>query len=163
MRQDVKQQLITYIVDNQEKFYRLAYSYVHDREEAMDVVQNAIVKALEKHEGIREASAIKTWFYRVLVNESLNNLSRKKREVNWEPEEFLDIPAEELSHPDDDLYEQIDRLPSNIKTVIMLRFYEDLTLEEIAKVTGKSLSTVKYRLYAGLKKLRVFLKEEEEC
>ena len=161
MRQDVKQQLITYIIDNQEKFYRLAYSYVHDREEALDVVQNAIVKALEKHDGIRSESAIKAWFYRVLVNESLNSLSRNKREVNWEPEEFRDIPAEEQSQPDDDLYDQIDRLPTNLKTVVILRFYEDLTLEEIAKVTEISLSTVKYRLYAGLKKLRVFLKEED--
>lgn len=49
MRQDVKQQLITYIIDNQEKFYRLAYSYVHDREEAMDVVQNAIQSTKTKN------------------------------------------------------------------------------------------------------------------
>ena len=49
MRLVVNQHLITYIIDNQEKFYRLAYSYVHDREEAMDVVQNAIQSTKTKN------------------------------------------------------------------------------------------------------------------
>lgn len=70
-----------YIIENQEKFYRLAYSYVNNREDALDVVQNSICSALENYGKIRDIGSIKTWFYRVLVNESINFIKRQKREV----------------------------------------------------------------------------------
>ena len=61
-------QLTTYLVENQARFYRLAYSYLHDREEALDAVQTAVCKALEKQDSLKDAGAMRTWFYRILVN-----------------------------------------------------------------------------------------------
>ena len=54
----------------------------------------------------------------------------------------------------------MDALPPEVGTIIKLRFYEDMTLKEISQVTNCNLSTVKTRLYAGLKKLRVSLESE---
>ena len=51
-------ELTAYLVENQERFYRLAYSYLHDREEALDAVQTAVCKALEKQDGLKNADAI---------------------------------------------------------------------------------------------------------
>ncbi|EFC95498.1 RNA polymerase sigma factor SigV, partial [Hungatella hathewayi DSM 13479] len=58
--------VVNYIIANQKKFYRLAYTYVRNENDALDIVQNAIYSALEHYGSIREISYIKTWFYRVL-------------------------------------------------------------------------------------------------
>lgn len=79
MRQDIYDLTVAYILENQEKFYRLAYSYVQDRDSALDVVQNSICQALEKCWGLRNPAAMKTWFYRIVVNEALQYLRRHKK------------------------------------------------------------------------------------
>ena len=79
MKQDLYDYIVAYIVENQNKIYRLAYSYVRNREDALDVVQNAVCKALENYGGIRNEGAVSTWFYRILVNESLLFIKERKR------------------------------------------------------------------------------------
>ena len=68
MKQDMYPKITAYIIENQNKFYRLAYSYVRNREDALDVVQNAVCSALEHYQTLRSQEAIRTWFYRILVN-----------------------------------------------------------------------------------------------
>ncbi len=92
MNQDKKTIVISYILENQDKFYRLAYSYVHQKEAALDIVQNAVVKALEHWQDIRQVAHIKTWFYRILVNESLQYLKKTEKELLWEDEVWHVIP-----------------------------------------------------------------------
>ena len=60
-----------------------------------------------------------------------------------------------------ELAERVNALPPEIQTIIKLRFYEELSLKEISAVTGWNLSTVKTRLYTGLKKLRVSMEGVE--
>lgn len=78
--QDVKEILIEYIKDNQEKLYRIAFSYSKNEEAALDIVQEAITKALKNINKLSEESYIKTWFYRILINESLQYIRKNKRE-----------------------------------------------------------------------------------
>ena len=79
MKKMLYEQLVAYILENQNRFYRLAYSYTKNQEDALDAVQNAVCKALEAFESIRNPGAIKTWFYRILINESLHILQNEKR------------------------------------------------------------------------------------
>lgn len=156
MSQNQKEVLAAYLIANQEKFYRLAFSYVRNQEAALDIVQNAVVKGLEHAESIREMAYVRTWFCRILVNESLSYMKKYGREVPLEPEqmrEILDGSKEEWQE-ESEMYQAVMGLPEEMKTVVVLRFYEDMTLAEIAEVTGSSLSQVKYRLYTGLEKLR---------
>ena len=74
MKQIFYERLIQYILENQDRFYRVAYSYTRHQEDALDVVQNAVCKALEAHESIKNEDAIRTWFYRILINECLTVL-----------------------------------------------------------------------------------------
>ena len=164
MRQDIYDLTVAYILENQEKFYRLAYSYVQDRDSALDVVQNSICQALEKCWGLRNPAAMKTWFYRIVVNEALQYLRRHKKEISPEPSEMREEPYQEEGFLKADagsgeVYEQIQKLPPEMKTVVVLRFYEELSLQEISEVTKTNLSTVKSRLYAALKKLEKSLEE----
>ncbi len=154
-----RDQLIAYIEGNQQAFYRLAYSYVRNSDQALDVVQEAIVKALTKVHLLRNPEYMRTWFYRILVNESLMVLRRAKRH----PVE--DIPLDVLSSEDRDvsrsldLYKAVSTLEPKYRTVITLRYFEDMKLEEIARITGANLNTVKSRLYRALEILKGTLKE----
>lgn len=162
MKSSNYEQLVAYLITNQNKFYRLAYSYTKNKENALDVVQNAICKALENYESLRNFALLKTWFYRILVNESLNYLGKAKREIAYEPGEMAEpVYIESAYEQTDDLYEKINLLSPDTQTIIKLHFYEDMTLKEISAVMNSNLSTVKTRLYAGLKKLKVTMKEAE--
>ena len=76
----MREQLIEFLLDNQNKFYRYAFTYVHHRELAMDMVQNSFLKALEQIYTLRNPAAMKTWFYRILTNECLQALKKAQRE-----------------------------------------------------------------------------------
>lgn len=149
-----------YITQNQQAFYRLAYSYTKNSDAALDVVQDAIVKGIEKLHTLRNPAYMKTWFYRFLVNEGLNYL-RGKKVVSLD--EYAESPlsaAEDRDVAQDvDLYNAVQRLEPKLRTVVILRFFEDMKLEDIASITGDPLSTVKSRLYKALKLLKVDLQE----
>ena len=105
---------------------------------------------------------MRTWFYRILVNVCMDQL-RQRKWVTFVPPEALDAGSYEDPLPSDgDLARRVDALPPEISTVIRLRFFEELSLKEISLVTGAPLSTVKTRLYTGLRKLRVSLEGESE-
>lgn len=152
-----EEQLTTFLVEEQARFYRLAYSYLKNREEALDAVQTAVCRALEKQDSLRERSAMRTWFYHILVNECTDQLRRRRR-VTFVPPDALDAGSyEDPLPPEGTLAQRVDALPVEVGTIIKLRFYEELSLREISAATGLNLSTVKTRLYTGLKKLRVSL------
>lgn len=159
--QQLYEQLTALLLTDQQKFYRLAYSYCHDPETAMDIVQNAACKALEKYTTLKEPAYLKTWFYRILINESLDCLRRSKREQpeNTLPEDTAHKPLEQKADHLD-LYQAIQQLPVETKTIVLLHYFEDMTLKQIAQITETNESTVKSRLYSGLKKLRLSLEED---
>ena len=163
MRQNVpdnRQLLVDHILNGQTDFYRLAMSYVKNRDAALDVVQEAIVKALSKVDTVREPAYLKTWFYRILINEAMNHFRRNRNLVSLE-----EVMADRAAEPRDpgerlDLYDAIDRLSFPEQTVIKLRYFEDMKLEEIAQATGANLNTVKSRLYKAIRKLKDMTGEE---
>ena len=160
MEQTVYQQLTDYLVAHQEDFYRLAFSYVKNRDAALDVVQESIVKALAKADTVRRPEYIKTWFYRILLNEAMNHFRRTRDLIPFD-EALNDRPAVTLDPGERlDLYDAIERLSFPEQTVVKLRFFEDMKLEEIARATGANLNTVKSRLYKALKKLKSMTGEE---
>ena len=73
--QDIYDCTVQYIIENQNKFYRLAYSYVKEEQAALDVIQNAICRALESCFGLKNPLALRTWFYRILVRNFISNRS----------------------------------------------------------------------------------------
>ena len=155
-----EERLTTHLVDDQERFYRLAYSYLHDREEALDAVQTAVCKALEKQDSLRDAGAMRTWFYRILVNVCTDVL-RQRKLVTFVPPEALDAGSYEDPLPEDgSLAKRVDALPPEVSAIIRLRFYEEQSLAEISRILDCPLSTVKTRLYTGLKKLRIQMEGE---
>lgn len=162
MKQMLYERLIQFILENQDRFYRVAYSYTKNQEDALDVVQSAVCKALEAHESIKSADAVKTWFYRILVNESLTVLKRRKKVVLT-----TDIPEQENAYYEeeyekgDDIGRELGKLELDVQGIIKLRFFEEMSLKEIAGITGFNLNTVKTKLYRGLKLLKENIEEAD--
>lgn len=160
MKQDLYDKIVEYIIENQNKFYRLAFSYLRNQEDALDVVQNAVCKALEHYESLRNEQAVRTWFYRILVNESLLFLREKKKLPLAAAHENPELPYEEKGFElPYDFSSSLSCLDEDVQTIIRLRFFEELSLKEIAAVTDMNLNTVKAKLYRGLKLLKVTIQE----
>lgn len=148
------------LIENYEKYYRLAFSYVHNEADAMDIVQEGAYKAMLKWESLEREDFAETWIYRIMLNEIFSMLRKRTRneESMVDPDCLEEIPAET---PVDSLSlrEALDRLPPKEKALVELRYFEDLKLEEIAVALDENLSTVKSRLYRTLQKLRITLEE----
>ncbi len=161
MKQVLYDKLTAYIIENQDRFYRLAYSYVKNQDDALDAVQNAVCKALSHYEELKNEEAFKTWLYRIVINESLTLLRARKRFI-LENESSREIPYEEKKYEvHDDLYDQIGQMEEDTQSIIKLRFFEELELSEIARILKMNLNTVKTKLYRGLKALRAEMEKEE--
>ena len=146
------------LLENYEKYYRLAYSYVKTEHDALDVVQESAYKAIRDCGKVRERKYIGTWIYRIVVNTALDLLRRQGREVSLDESRA----GEEWQPPGEDLELRgvLDRLNEKEKTVVVLRYFYDMKLEDIADILGENVNTVKARLYRTLKKLRLELGPE---
>lgn len=155
--------LIQCITENQERAYRLAYSYVRNKEDALDIVQDAVHKAFMSIENLKNTGSLKSWFFRIIVTTSLDFI-RKQKKIQIMDEEKLEVvlPNSQDQYTDLDLAKSLDELPEKYRILIILRFFEDMKIEEIAEVLNENISTVKTRLYQGLQKLRVNMSEEDE-
>ncbi len=156
MLDNLENQLEDFIIKNREPFYRLAYSYVKNVDDSLDVVQESIYKAFSSIDSLKDFGYIKTWFYRIVVNVSLDFLRKKKREIITDEDFLLANDTGTIdNYADIDLENALESLPEDYKSIIVLRFFEDLKLEEIAVILEKNISTVKTRLYKGLEMLRI--------
>jgi len=153
--------LIDFIKNNQEDFYRIAYSYVKSKEASLDIVQESIYKALKSIEGLKKSKYMKTWFYRILINTSISYIRNNKEVIMIG--ELPEEPSSKTYTKEDylDLYQAIDHLKEKDKTVIILRYFEDMKIEDIARVTETNVNTIKSRIYSATKRLKTLLDCEE--
>jgi RNA polymerase sigma-70 factor, ECF subfamily len=157
-----EQALIQLITENKENFYRLAFSYVKNKDDALDVVQESIQKAFRTMDNLKEQEKLKSWFYRIVVNKSLDFLRKHRRFHVMD-----DATLEFLSNGNHDVYQDIDlercldALPEKFRTVIVLRYFEDLKIEEISGILNENQNTIKTRLYRALSILRIQMNMEE--
>lgn len=149
----IEQQLIA----DYKKLYRLAYSYVHNENDALDLVQESAYKAIKNSHSLKNPQYVSTWLYRIVINESISFLRKHKQQDTV----LYDLDGEtEDMYVDFDLYQALERLEPLDKTVVVLRYFEGMQLNQIAQTLDENLSTVKSRLYRSLKKLRISLAEE---
>lgn len=152
--------LVQVITENQKTWYRLAYSYVNNKDDAMDIIQDSICRALSSSSGIRNPDALKSWFYRIVINCSMDFLRKNGRYICSESEiiELASRPHMD-TYEDTDLIDSIEKLSSENRTIITLRYFESMKIEEIADILNKNVNTVKSALYSSLKKLRMDMQD----
>ncbi len=155
-----KDLLETILLKKYDQYYRLAYSYVHNDTDACDIVQNGAYKALRGSGTLKNAAYAETWVYRIMLNECFRHL-RQPRKYSYES---MQETGFELSYTEDncdkiDLQRALDALQEKDKAVVILRYFEDRKLEEIADILEENVNTVKSRLYRSIKKLRDHLED----
>lgn len=157
----LEKEITTLILENKESFYRVAYSYVRNQQDALDIVQDAIYKALTRINTLEKQVSLKSWLYKIIVNNSLDYLRKHKRlsVVDDTVMEALGNSTEDR-YQNLDLQEAMDQLPDKYKTIIILRYFEDMKIEEVAQVMDENVNTIKTRLYRALKILKVELDED---
>jgi RNA polymerase sigma-70 factor (ECF subfamily) len=152
--------------------YNVALSYVQNSENAQEITQDVFVKVYEKLDSFNEKSTIKTWIYRITVNQSLDFIKmsgRKKRfgfmtglvdRQNREHSVFthFDHPGVQLEQKEavQKIYEGINQLPAKQKTVLLLRIQEELSHKEIADIletTAKAVESLVSRARKNLEKI----------
>ncbi|MFJ8258492.1 sigma-70 family RNA polymerase sigma factor [Peribacillus asahii] len=145
----------------EEDIYRMAYVYVKNKDDALDVVQEVAYQSFKKIATLKKPEYFKTWVMKITMNCAINLIKKNKKVVLLKPEfeEFVgsddeDIPLS-LS-----LQELMDTLQEDEKSVILMKFYNDNTLKEISEVLEIPLGTAKSVLYRALNKLRKNYKKE---
>lgn len=137
--------------------YRLAYARTGTRQDADDVYQEVFFRYLKKRPVFENTEHRKAWMLRVTVNCSNSFLASRWRKNREELSE--DIPT--FDRRQQDLQRELAQLPQKYRDVIHLFYYEELSVEEIAKVLGRKPSTVRTQLTRARDMLRGFMKEED--
>ncbi len=144
------------LLANYEKYYRLALSYSRNEADACDIVQEAAYKAILKCESLKNIEYADTWIYRIVINEAYTFLKKRRTEENLDEIEEKNISAED-AYENLDLKQALERLDEKDRTIVVLRFFEDRRLDEIAEILDMNLNTVKSRLYRVMDRLKLAL------
>lgn len=152
LQQSVEEELLAVY----ESMYRLAYSYVKNEADAMDIVQESAYKAIKNASAVKNKAFIRTWLWRIVVNTSLDFIRKNSHEIAVE--EIYEQGREDIYH-DFDTLKALDVLDEREKSVIILRFFEDRKLKDVAEILNENISTIKSVLYRSLRKLKIELSE----
>ena len=156
-----EKELKKYIVDNKESLYRFAYSYAKKQDDALDIVHDSICKSLTKIDTLKDIGNIKPWIYKIISNCAIDYIRKNKKYV-INNDLDLDSSISYDIYENIDLQKALDELPEKYKIIVILRYFEDMKISEIAQVLDENTNTIKTRLYKALNKLKLKLSDDEE-
>lgn len=159
MQQPIVRKAEKLLIENYEKYYRVAYNYVKSEEDALDVVQESACKVIQNCGSVRNENHLETWIYRVVLNAALDLIRKRVACVPVDPQEDILEAYTEDVYEDMDLQTALALLDQNEQTIVVLRFFEDRRLDEIAQIMDVGVNTIKSRLYRALRKLKITLEE----
>lgn len=154
----------------QKKVYDIVYHYIRDVEESYDLSQEIFGKVFKSIGGFKRSSSFYTWLYSIAVNACIDYKRKQSRLQTISVEDLpysREIPNPEPSHLPGERLEleelkalidkAIDQLPPKQKAVFLLKRQDELSLEEIAQILGRSVGTVKAHLFHATHKLMELL------
>lgn len=135
--------------------YRVAFGMLHDQQAAQDAVQEAAVKAWRKLGQLREGSEMRPWFFGIVANECRSTRRSRWWSVVRSPELEIGVDvASDAALSRVELRRALRALDPAKRLVLVLHWYLDLPLDEIAAITGSSVHAVEARLQRGIQQLR---------
>jgi RNA polymerase sigma factor (sigma-70 family) len=139
----------------------VAYLILRDRGEAEDVVIESLLTAFEHGGSIRDERALRAWLLRVATNKALGGRRKASRLVRLDLSPDQAGPGDMASTSSSRivLLDGIAALPLQMRAAVVLRYYADLSVDEVATALGKSPNTIKAQLQTALDRLRVHLAE----
>lgn len=143
------------------KLYKIAYVYMKNEADALEVFQETVYKALVSIGNLKEERYFSTWLTKILINSAVDLLRKRKRVIPMERDviEYKTAPYIE-SERHSELLEAVMELDEKYKEVLILRFYKDFSVKEIAEILDCPEGTVKTKIHRGVNLLRTKLKED---
>lgn len=138
--------------------YSIAIRYLKNEDDAGDAIGNTIILAYENIKNLRRTKYFKTWLTRILINECNKILKIRKKVILLEDYEYTEDTYKEEIEKDIDIKDYINSLPDIQKSVILMYFYEEMRIEEIANTLQIATGTVKSRLFNAKKSFRNIMK-----
>lgn len=144
-----------FIIKNQNRLYKIAYIYAKNKDDALDIVSESIVKTYKNMDRVVKVDNIEKYIVRIVINTAVDFI-RKNSKIKLE--EVVDISS---SFNITDINYLVDSLSDDLKTVIILKYFEKYKIREIAEILNIPESKVKNRLHKALKVLRIEIEEGE--
>ena len=141
--------------DAQDTMYRVSMSMLKNEHDALDCVQNAILKAYENRHTLRKEAYFRSWLVRILINECKQTLKTKSRTELLSDMQLPEISSRDNPYLSVEIGQAINSLPQKIRLVVIMFYVEDYSIKEIKRVINIPEGTVKSRLNKG----RALLKE----
>lgn len=141
----------------EKSLFLVALGYLHNTEDAKDCVQEAVYSALKSFDKLKNAEYFKTWLTRIVINKSKDYLKQKRCTIELTDtlNVFYDLPTDET-----EIMDCIMKLNPKFSIYITLRFYNEMTYDETARVLKQPVSTVKYKTKKALNELKKYLEGE---
>ena len=137
-----------FIKENIDSAYSFAFTYMKNKYDAEDVVQESIEKALKSCVNLKNTDMVKSWFFKIISNTAVSFLRKQNKIIPFDnPEDdegYIDI------YNISGLDEMIQKLPQKYIEVITLRYFEDMKIKDIAEILDLNENTVKTRLYKAI-------------
>lgn len=145
---------------HEKSMYALAFSIVRNDADATEVISEAIYRAYRNLASLKNMKAFKPWVLKIIHNTAVDYIRKNTKIVPLDDIEMFDDGVESEIVTTVSLWKAVDSLSLPYRTVIVLYYYEDLPIVQIANVTNTTIVTVKQRLSRARKQLRKILKEE---
>ena len=147
--------------------YAYAFELVRDEQASLDLVQDTFIAAVRHLAGLRDDARFGSWLFGIAHQKCIQHWRKSGREEPLDDESIerlagaADDPCELLIREEQEaeFMQALNQLPAPQRAVLLLHFIEDFPLDEIARITGASLGTVKSRMHYGKKALRELLKD----
>lgn len=142
----------------------MAYTYVKNSDDALDLVQEVAYRAFKNIHTLKETKYFKTWLFKITINCSIDWLKRNNKYVieSSDLENHENVSDKNVDVPlIISLQDILDELDVTEKTVILLKYYQEYTFQEISLSMSIPLSSVKTITYRALKKLKKRMKKED--
>lgn len=154
----------------QEKLFHMAYRMLNNKQEAEDIVQETFLRVYNNLHRYDDTQKFSTWIYRIATNLCIDQLRKRKQVYSLDAEstdyEGLDgysmIPSDNrtpeseliISETQSIIHQAIDQLPPKYKSVMVLRYIQELSLQEVGDILEMPVTTVKTRVHRGREYLR---------
>ncbi len=144
----------------QERLFSHLYKMLMDEEQAKDCLQETFIKVWQKFDAYSGKSALYTWVYRIATNEALQALRKRKPTEEVSELHLAQAPSisEDANAILEKLYAALANLPEKQRLVFHLRYFDELSYDELTKVLGGSIGGLKANYHHAVKKIESFLK-----
>ena len=162
MREEDKEFFIQKINENRLKMYKTAIAILKDEDDANDAIQEALYSAYKNYYSLREKSYFTTWIIKILINKCYNIINKNKKIAYIDDTIIQNTASSEDNYEIENSLEWVlNQIDKELKEIVVLYYYDDFSVADIANVLDIPQGTIKSRLSRAREQIKEIIKKEE--